>query len=156
LNETLGSILSFQGVAALVASLIGTVFIAKITHKGRFLLLFYFLFYLLVIIISRVGSFPAIAALTVLAAAVYNWGSTLRSALYQQVVPREARGRIAGINQMLFFGLVPLGSLWSAAVARAMGSGFSMLIGAVLSVLAVIIIALTIPAFFKSDKDIIG
>jgi MFS family permease len=154
--DAYSGILSLQGIAALVASFIGTIFITKIAYKGRFLLFFYLLFYILVIFTSRVGSFAVIAVLTVLAAAVYNWGSTLRSALYQQVVPREARGRIAGISQMLFFGFVPFGSLWSAAVARSSGSGVSMLIGASLSVVAVVIIALTIPAFFKSDKEIIG
>jgi predicted MFS family arabinose efflux permease len=154
--DAYGSILSLQGIAALVASLIGTIFIKKIAYKGRFLLFFYFLFYVLVVVTARMESFILIAVVTVVAAVVYNWGSTLRSALYQQVVPREARGRIAGISQMLFFGLVPLGSLWSAAVARTMGSGFSMLIGAILSVVAVIIIAFTIPTFFKSDKEIIG
>ena len=155
-GDAYGTILSVQGIGALFASLLGTIYITKIKNKGRLVFVFYLIHYLLVMALTRSTSLALIAPLAVAGAVFYNWAGTLRGALYQQVVPREARGRMAGINQMLFYGLVPLGSAWSVIVADRASSGLSIFIGAALSITALVVIAFVLPNFLKSDSALIA
>ncbi len=57
----------------------------------------------------------------------------LANALVQTHVEERLRGRVMGIYAFAFFGLIPLGSLWSGALAQWLGETVSVAAGAVVT-----------------------
>jgi len=61
---------------------------------------------------------------------VFNMANTL----LQTHVSDELRGRVMSIYSLTFFGGMPLGALWSGALAHAIGAPLTIVVGALVVV----------------------
>lgn len=132
-----GQLLTFNGVGAIVGSLI-VASMAKRRGKRRILFLGIFLFCVALIAFSRTAEF-AFAALFLLfmGTGLIMFFSTANT-LVQTVVPDELRGRIMGIWTFVFGGSIPVGSIVVGTAAEHLGLARTVQIGAAICAAAAI------------------
>ncbi len=70
--------------------------------------------------------------------------TTLANSSVQLTVPAEMRGRVMGIYMLVFLGGAPLGSPLTGWVAEQFGTRTRMVAGAVISVLATVMVAVVL------------
>jgi len=73
--------------------------------------------------------------------------STLANSSVQLSVPAEMRGRVMGIYMLVFLGGAPLGSPLTGWVAEQFGTRLSVIAGAIISVIATLIVAVVVARF---------
>ncbi len=118
--------------AAGVGALIGSLTVASLTHsrrKGRQLTFGSFLFPLSLIAFAFARSFPLALALLVLVGFGFIMQNTTSNTLVQALVPDHLRGRVMSVWALMFMGTMPIGSLLAGAVAQAMGTTTTVLLG---------------------------
>ncbi len=76
-----------------------------------------------------------------------------RSALWNQTIPDDVRGRMAGIELLSYAAGPPAGQLRSGAVAAAVGTRFSMVSGGLACVVGVAAACAAFPAFRRYQAD---
>jgi MFS family permease len=128
-ETTNGLLLSARGAGALVAALL-IASLGRITCKGR----------LLTVGTIALPAFLAVFALTrtlplsMLVVAAVGWAAifinNLANALVQTAVPDAMRGRVMGVYTLTFFGLMPIGALWTGALAERVGEPGAILVNA--------------------------
>jgi predicted MFS family arabinose efflux permease len=116
-------------------SLIGALMIAAVVHlgrQGRWLTIGTFVYPALLLVFAAVRWVP----LSFLVLAGVGWGGMLvynmSNTLLQLNVSDEMRGRVMSISSMTMFGGMPLGSLWSGALAQVIGPPLTIVTGAVI------------------------
>jgi MFS family permease len=114
-------------------SLIGALMIAAVAHlgrQGRWLTIGTFVYPALLLVFAAVRwaplSFVVLAGVGWGGMLVYNMSNTL----LQLHVSDEMRGRVMSISSMTMFGGMPLGSLWSGALAQGIGPPLTIVTGA--------------------------
>jgi MFS family permease len=76
-----------------------------------------------------------------------------RSVIWNQTIPDNLRGRLAGI-ELLSYSVGPLaGQLRAATMAAATSLSFSVTAGGVICVIFVVILAILMPSFWKYDAE---
>ena len=75
-----------------------------------------------------------------------------RSVIWNQTIPDELRGRLAGIEQISWSSGPTLGNLEAGVVAALTSVRTSILSGGILCVVGVAVAALALPAFRKYDS----
>jgi hypothetical protein len=76
-----------------------------------------------------------------------------RSAIWNQTIPDQLRGRLAGI-EMLSFSIGPLaGQLRAASIASATSLSFSVTSGGLICVVVVLLLASLLPKLRKYDVE---
>jgi MFS family permease len=76
-----------------------------------------------------------------------------RTVIWNQTIPDNLRGRLAGI-ELLSYSVGPLaGQMRAASMAAAFSLSFSVTAGGIICVVAVVILALSIPEFRKYDVE---
>ena len=89
----------------------------------------------------------------VLAGASDHISALFRGVIWNQTIPDNLRGRLAGI-EMLSYSIGPLaGQLRAASVAAATSLSFSVTSGGVICVVVVVILAILMPDFRKYDAE---
>jgi len=78
---------------------------------------------------------------------------TVNNTSIQLVIPDEVRGRVMSV-MMMTFGLMPLGAVPAGVAAQNIGAQPVAAMGGVLCIVAVLGIALSMPAFRKMDEEI--
>lgn len=128
---TNGWLLSARGIGSLIAGL----FVASLGHfhgKGRWVTLGGFVTALLMLAFAVTNRLP----LSLLTMAGVGWGFmlviSLTNALIQLEVPDELRGRVMGIYTLVFFGLMPVGSLLAGVTATRIGEAATVGAGALI------------------------
>ncbi|HZO84033.1 MAG TPA: MFS transporter [Verrucomicrobiae bacterium] len=116
-------------------SLLGALMIAAVGHlgrQGRWLTIGTFVYPGLLLVFAAVRWVP----LSFLVLAGVGWGGMLvynmSNTLLQLHVSDEMRGRVMSISAMTVFGGMPLGSLWSGALAQAIGPPLTIVAGALI------------------------
>jgi len=116
-------------------SLLGALMIAAVGHlgrQGRWLTIGTFVYPGLLLVFAAVRWVP----LSFLVLAGVGWGGMLvynmSNTLLQLHVSDEMRGRVMSISAMTVFGGMPLGSLWSGALAEAIGPPLTIVAGALI------------------------
>jgi MFS family permease len=114
-------------------SLIGALMIAAVSHlglQGRWLTIGTFVYPALLLVFAAIRW----ASLSFLVLAGVGWGGMLvynmSNTLLQLHVSDEMRGRVMSISSMTMFGGMPLGSLWSGALAQVVGPPLTIVTGA--------------------------
>jgi MFS family permease len=114
-------------------SLIGALMIAAVSHlglQGRWLTIGTFVYPALLLVFAAIRWAP----LSLLVLAGVGWGGMLvynmSNTLLQLHVSDEMRGRVMSISSMTMFGGMPLGSLWSGALAQVVGPPLTIVTGA--------------------------
>ncbi len=78
---------------------------------------------------------------------------TVNNTAIQLVIPEEMRGRVMSV-MMMTFGLMPLGAVPAGVAAQSYGPRPVVVIGALASVTAVVILFTTLSAFRSLDRDL--
>jgi MFS family permease len=131
-SKTNGWLQSARGVGALAGALM-IASLGRFTVKGKLLTLSTFVFPIMLLIFAEVRWLP----LSLLVMAGVGWAMivlfNLANVLIQTVIPDELRGRVLSIYTFTFFGLMPLGSLLTGAVAEAVGEPLTIVLSALIS-----------------------
>ena len=116
-------------------SLLGALMIAAVSHlgrHGRWLTIGTFVYPAMLLVFAAVRWMP----LSLLVLAGVGWGGMLvynmSNTLLQLHVSDEMRGRVMSISSMTMFGGMPLGSLWSGALAQVFGPPLTIVMGALI------------------------
>ncbi len=102
---------------------------------------------------AETGTVAGPGAVAVLAAGAADMISGIfRQTLWNQTIPDEFRGRLAGV-ELLSYGIgPPAGQLRSGVVASLAGTRFSLVSGGLLCTGAVAVVAALLPGFIRSGK----
>jgi MFS family permease len=126
---TNGWLLSARGIGSLIAGLL-VASMGRFRGKGRWVTIGGFVTALLLFVFAATDRLP----LALLALAGVGWGFmivvSLTNALIQIQVPDELRGRVMGIYTLVFFGLMPVGSLLAGVTATRIGEAATVAVGA--------------------------
>jgi MFS family permease len=141
---TNGLLQSARGLGALLGALMIASF-GRFRFKGRLLTLGSFVFPISLIIFSGISSLP----MSLLALIVVGWGFmvlfNMANTLVQTQVTDELRGRVMAVYSLTFFGLMPLGALWSGAVAAVVGPPLTVVVGAAISLAFAVLVFVFAP-----------
>ena len=128
---TNGWLLSARGIGSLIAGLL-VASLGRFRGKGRWVTLGGFVTALLMFAFAVTNRLP----LSLLTLAGVGWGFmlviSLTNALIQLEVPDELRGRVMGIYTLVFFGLMPIGSLLAGVTATRIGEAPTVAVGALI------------------------
>jgi MFS family permease len=126
---TNGWLQSARGVGALASALL-IASLGRFQFKGRLLTAGTFALPLLLLAFAFTRWLPLSLLLLVGVGGALVVVMNLANALVQTHVEERLRGRVMGIYTFAFFGLIPLGSLWSGALAQGLGEPVSVAAGA--------------------------
>jgi MFS family permease len=116
-----------------IGSLAGALFIASLgtyAHRGRLLLGGAITFPLFFFIFAEVRWVPLALLMLVGVGMGTILVLNLCNALVQTITPDRLRGRVMGTYSMIFFGFMPLGSLWTGFTAEHLGEPAAVVINA--------------------------
>jgi predicted MFS family arabinose efflux permease len=149
-DATNGFLLSARGLGALSGALMIASF-GQFHAKGRLLSIGSFILPLSLIVLSTVRMLPI--ALMVLFA--IGWGfmvmANMSNALIQIHVDDALRGRVMGIYTLIFFGLMPLGSLFNGTLANQVGPPLTVQVNAFLMLAFSSLLFLRAPSLRKLE-----
>ncbi len=128
---TNGLLYSARGVGSLIGAL-GIASLGAISYRGRLLTIGSFVFALFFLAFSFVRSLPVSLILLVCSGVGMILVMNLANAMVQTLTPDRLRGRVMGAYTWIFFGFMPLGSLWTGSVAERLGEPWAVTINAVL------------------------
>ena len=145
---TNGFLLSARGAG----SLIGALLIASLgdtPYRGRFLTAGSLLYPLLLLAFAFVSWTP----LSILLVAGIGAGTilvmNLANALVQTSTPDHLRGRVMGAYTWIFFGAMPIGALWTGAVAEHLGEPAAVILNALAAMVISLCVFFFIPKIRK-------
>lgn len=143
-ETTNGLLQSARGVGALISAL----FIASLGRfqfKGRLLMMGALVFPILLLSLSMARWLSLSLIILIGIGFAMILVMNLSNSLVQSLVPNELRGRVMSIYSLTFFGLAPLGALWTGAVAERFGEPVALVIGAIISLGFVIAVWVSMP-----------
>ena len=132
-----------------LGSLIGALAIASLGHiayRGKLIMAGISLTPILMIIFALLHWLPASLVLLVGVGIGTILVMNLANAMVQTMTPEHLRGRVMGAYTWIFFGFMPLGSLWTGAVAEKVGLSEAVVIN------GVIVLAIAVVLWFASPK----
>jgi MFS family permease len=140
----LGLLYSMIGVGAVVGALVVASLPAK-AQRGRLLTIGNLAFPLCLVFFAFSSNFLISLLLTLLIGFSFVWQNALANTLLQFVTPDELRGRVMGVYTMTFQTMFRLGGLQAGFVADWLGAPISVGIGAIVSLLYGLFVAIRYP-----------
>ncbi|NRQ36565.1 MFS transporter [Nonomuraea sp. NN258] len=150
MQEAQGLLYSAGAIGALIASLTGG-WTARVHRHGLGVILAAGLWGVAVALAAAIPSFWAVFACLALAGAADMISGIFRSTLWNQTIPGELRGRLAGIELLSYASGPMLGNTRSSLMAALGGNRFSLWSGGVLCVMAVSALSAALPKFRRYD-----
>jgi MFS family permease len=160
----LGFVLSAGGAGAVLAAFL----ISHFGLPGRRMLLMYVLWTILasaVLLYALAGSIWQLAVVCFLAIGSMIGGEVIWTTLLQDHVPHELLGRVASLDTVVSFSLVPVSMALTGPIAAAVGARATMLVAGAIGVSCVAGLFLTRPSLrtfdsgrldIESARDMIG
>lgn len=140
----LGALLTVVGIGALIGALV-VASLPNTAHRGRMLTLGNLAFPLLLVGFAVSRSFLLSLFVLLLVGISFVWQNALANTLLQLVSPDALRGRVMGVYSMVFQAMMRLGGLQAGLVADWGSAPFSVGIGAVISLLYGLYVAVRVP-----------
>ncbi len=141
---TNGLLQSARGLGALLGALMIAT-LGRFRSKGKLLTVGSFVFPISLFIFAAITSPP----FSLLAIIVVGWGFmvlfNMANTLIQTQVTDALRGRVMAIYSLTFFGLMPLGGLWTGALATVVGAPLTVVVGAGVSLAFAILVLVFAP-----------
>ena len=129
-------------------SLLGALMIAALGYagrRGRWLTIGTFVYPLLLLGFAAVRTVP----LSLVMLVGVGWGGmvifNMANTLVQTHVSDALRGRVMSIYALAFFGGMPLGALWSGALAHGIGAPLTIVVGAVVVLVCAVLFWILVP-----------
>jgi MFS family permease len=145
---TNGFLYSARGLGSLLGALL-IASLGRITYRGKLVTVGSFLTPMLLMVFATLHWLPAslliLGGVGVGTIMVMN----LANALVQTSTPESLRGRVMGAYTWIFFGFMPLGSLWSGEIAARVGLPETVLINGGLALAA----AIAVWSFFPNLRN---
>jgi MFS family permease len=148
--EAVGVLYSAGAVGGLLASLTGG-WTARVRRHGLGVLVAALLWGVAVAVAGLVPDFWAMAACLALAGAADMISGIFRMTMWNQTIPNEMRGRLAGIELLSYSTGPMLGNTRASLMERLGGPRISMAAGGLLCVAAVAALAAALPQFRRYD-----
>lgn len=145
----LGTLLTLMGIGALV----GAFFIAAMSDsakRGRYLTAGNLIFPICLLVFAFSRSFVVSLIVMFLTGFSFVCQNALANTLIQLFSPDEMRGRIMGLYTMIFQGMMRLGSMQAGLVADWIGAPLSVGIGATVSLIYGLFVAVRYPKIRQS------
>jgi len=114
-------------------------------RKGRTLVVAGTTFGLLLVLFASSRAFPLSVGLLALVGASMIVNNALTNTLLQTLVPDHLRGRVMGFYSFMFVGMAPLGAFQAGVFAERFGAPAAVVMGGVISALAVAIAGWRVP-----------
>lgn len=140
----LGMLLTVVGVGALIGALV-VASLPDAAPRGKLLTLGNLSFPLLLLGFSLSRSFLVSIVLMFFTGMSFVWQNALANTLLQVVTPDQLRGRVMSVYTMMFQSMMRLGGLQAGYVADWISAPFSVGIGAVVSLLYGLFVAVRVP-----------
>jgi MFS family permease len=148
--RTNGFLQSARGIGALAAAL----GIAALVHRGgrgRSMTYASLLLPIVIVLFALTRTLPlSLAALCGVGAANIV-AVNLANSLVQTLSPDALRGRVMGVYTLVFFGFMPVGSLWAGVSAAAIGAPLTVAIGAAGMLVCAAAVWLVVPSVRRLD-----
>lgn len=138
-----GFLMAMTGVGALVGSLV-IASLGDFKRKGLLMLGFGISFGVTLVIFANVGSLYLSLFMLTLVGAASTGFMAINNTVIQMNISNEVRGRVMSVY-MMTFGLMPLGTLPTGAIAEAMGAPFAVTLGGCLLTGFILVITLLNP-----------
>jgi MFS family permease len=153
-EAALGPLYAGMAAGALVISLFSG-WTARVRRHGAAVVLAAALWGVFVAGFGLARGLPAAFVMLALAGAADAVSGIFRMTIWNQTIPNELRGRLAGVEMISYLSGPLLGNARAGAIASITSNEFSVLSGGVICVAAVAVCALMLPAFwrYKSGKD---
>jgi len=136
---TNGFLYSARGLGSLIGALVIAT-LGRIAYRGKLLMVGLFVTPVLMIVFALLHWLPASLAILVGVGLGTILVMNLANAMVQTMTPEQFRGRVMGAYTWIFFGFMPLGALWTGAVADRVGLPEAVVInGLVVLAIAVIL-----------------
>jgi MFS family permease len=141
---TNGFLYSARGVGSLIGALtIAT--LGRISYRGKLVTLGSFVTPILLMIFAAFRWLPASLAILGGIGIGTIMVMNLANALVQTSTPENLRGRVMGAYTWIFFGFMPVGSLWTGEIAARVGLSEAVLVNGSLALLAAVIVWVFFP-----------
>lgn len=140
----LGLLYSMIGVGAVIGALVVASLPAQ-ARRGRLLTLGNLAFPLFLVMFAFSSYFPFSLLMTLFIGFSFVWQNALANTLLQFITPDELRGRVMGVYTMSFQTMFRLGGLQAGFIADWLGAPISVGIGAVISLLYGLFVAIHYP-----------
>jgi len=140
---TNGFLYSARGVGSLLGALM-IASLGRIAYRGKLVTLGSFITPVLLIAFSLLHWLPASLAILGGVGLGTIMVMNLANALVQTSTPEGLRGRVMGAYTWIFFGFMPVGSLWTGEVASRVGLSEAVMINGLLA----LIVAIAVWVFF--------
>jgi MFS family permease len=140
----LGLLYSMIGVGAVIGALVVASLPAN-ARRGRWLTVGNLAFPLFLVLFAFSSHFSLSLILTLFIGFSFVWQNALANTLLQFITPDELRGRVMGVYTMSFQAMFRLGGLQAGFVADWLGAPISVGIGAVVSLLYGLFVAVRYP-----------
>lgn len=141
---TNGFLHSSRGMGSLIGALVIAT-LGRITYRGKLVMFGSFLAPVLLLVFAVFHGFSAslliIAGIGVGTIMVMN----LANALVQTSTPEKLRGRVMGAYTWIFFGLMPIGALWTGEMAARFGLSEAVIINGLLALVAAVVLWVFFP-----------
>ena len=152
-NATTNGVLSSaRGMGSLIGALI-IASLGRISYRGKLITFGSFLAPTLLIVFAAIHWLPA----SLLVMAGIGMGTimvmNLANALVQTSTPEHIRGRVMGAYTWIFFGFMPIGSLWCGELAARFGLSETITINGALALTAAIVIWAFFPRLREHQAD---
>ncbi len=128
-----GLLYSARGVGSLLGALL-IASLGRFTYRGKLVMAGAFFYPIFFIVFSFVRAVPLSLFTLVLVGAGVIMVLNLCNAMVQTIAPDYLRGRIMGVYSLIFFGFLPIGSLWTGFVAEMWGEPVAVAVNAVLCI----------------------
>ncbi|MER6949938.1 MFS transporter [Nonomuraea sp. NPDC000554] len=148
--QALGLLYSASAVGSLIASLTGG-WTSRVHRHGLGVIVAAALWGVSMALAAVIPSIWAVFACLALAGAADMVSGIFRSTMWNQTIPNELRGRLAGIELLSYASGPMLGNARAGLMAQAGGARFSLGVGGLLCVAAVGALGLALPAFRRYD-----
>jgi len=140
----LGMLYSMLGIGAVIGALV-VASLPKNARRGKLLTLGNLVFPLFLLLFAFSTHFKVSLFLMLFIGFSFVWQNALANTLIQFVTPDELRGRVMGVYTMAIQSMLKLGGLQAGFVADWIGAPLSVGIGAALSLIYGIFVALRFP-----------
>jgi MFS family permease len=149
-SETNGLLQAARGFGALLVAL-SVASVGSIRVKGRLLTLGTFLVPVFIFLFSLIAHVPASVAVIILVGISGMLVSNMCMTLLQNITADEFRGRVLSIQNLVFSGFLPFGSLWIGTAAGFFGEQTAVIMSAALAFLGAVAIWKLFPALRTTE-----